>query len=571
MPHTSPVLDAWASLSHKAPLNGVVPNTATVTLAPTWVGTHKRRLDAYTVLKAYLENYARHFIATTDEAKKRRHREYGDARLLVEAIRAAVLGDDFQIVVEGADEELEEPGEGETETPEERALRAEVEAAIERQDWLRDDWGVSERVKQKVIETERNATGLGDGVYLVSWSSLKERPKLRVYDPGMYFPVFPADGGDGEEFPDKVHLAWQYDDEDGNTYVRRITYELVPVEAWTPAYHEPGEKPATVTCLLTDATWPLPDINEQRLDDFLLSKATFRVNDAGTEVRDLDIERDYIPLVHEPNTVAILEGFGRSCIASVAQILDDIAFADTDLSLAAATTGTPPIGVDPGDGATSLAGSTTTYGPGTVLYGKVNLLDTSTALDALLKWLDELLRRLSSNSRVPEEVLGRVSAGDIASGVLLALSFGPFRALVDEMRLVREEKYGLLFKFVQREAIAGGLIDGPVMNANLAFGSYLPSDLSAVVELVVKLLEQHGISRRTALTMLVDAGLEVGTIEEEIERIEHEDFDGAVKIADATEDANLSREYLGYEAVTQTPTVPELPAPEDILPEPEAQ
>lgn len=567
------VLDNWANLSHKAPLNPLVPNTETISLAPTWVGHHKRRLDAYKVLRAYIENVARFFLATTDDAAKKRHREYGDPALISEVIRAAVLGEEFQIVVDGADEVLEELEEGVEETAEEAAIRAEVEAAIARQDWLREDWGIDERYKQKVIESERNACNLGDGVYLVSWSAKKKRPKLRVYDPGMYFPVFPPDGGDGDEFPDKVHLAWEYEDDDEHRFVRRITFELVPLDVPVRrTYQRADENPAEVTCLMTDATWAIPDLKDQRLDSFDISKAVFRVNDDGNEVRGLNLEIDFIPIVHLPNTVAIIEGFGRSVLASVAQIFDDIAFADTDLSLAAATTGTPVIGVDPGDGATGMASQVKSYGPGTVLYGKVNLLDTSAALDALLKWLDALLSRLSTNARVPEEVLGRVKAGDIASGVVLALSFGPFRSLIDEMRLVREEKYGLLLKFVQRLAIAGGVIEGPVMPANLAFGSYLPSDLRAVVELIVKLLAQHGISRRTALTMLVDAGLDLGgAIDDELVRIREEDYEGAVQAADATEDANIGRDMLGYEPVETTPVVPEFPSPDDIVPDPAAE
>ena len=36
-----------------------------------------------------------------------------------------------------------------------------------------------------MLECERNAVKLGDGVYVLGWSSSKNRPVLRVYDPGF--------------------------------------------------------------------------------------------------------------------------------------------------------------------------------------------------------------------------------------------------------------------------------------------------------------------------------------------------------------------------------------------------
>ena len=73
-------LDAWAGISHKRGLSG---KAIRGWQAPTWVGDHQRRLTAYVILQAYLDNCARHFAAVDSPAAKSERREYGDAALLV--------------------------------------------------------------------------------------------------------------------------------------------------------------------------------------------------------------------------------------------------------------------------------------------------------------------------------------------------------------------------------------------------------------------------------------------------------------------------------------------------------
>src|SRR5205807_1508934 len=138
-----------------------------------------------------------------------------------------------------------------------------------------------ERFGLKLIETERNAIGLGDGVYVLGWSAKKKRPRLRVFDPGFYFPVL--EDSDEDEFPSRVHMAWEaVQDERGNYVqvdpgqpspagrstpsvrrVRRITWELAPLPEGEAPRHYPwqdaDDEPATVTCYMTDAVWELND------------------------------------------------------------------------------------------------------------------------------------------------------------------------------------------------------------------------------------------------------------------------------------------------------------------------
>lgn len=596
MPHASiagPLIDRWGPLSHKKLVDrGNGPGTA-----PSWVGSHGRRLNAYTVLAALLNNQGRELL--DDATRRREHREYGDARLIRDQVVSAMLGEEFGFLVDGADEEPEEPEEP-TELPEgasDEATAAHEEAMTEwreehatweaehaewqqaqtRQEWV-DAYMDLERGQQKVIETERDSVGLGDGVYLVAWSSKKRRVRWRLYDPGFYFPVL----NDDDDFPSKVHLAWEVpedpDDEDGPKLLRRITFELIEGEEWTPPYQDES---TTEHCVMTDATWTMDDIGGETVRSLDMDNARFAVNAQGDEIDELDLGIDFIPVVHVPNTVAIKETWGESVLAVVAQALDDLAAADTDLNIASVTTGAPPITISgrnaPADG------DLTVYGPGQVFWtgdGRMDVLDTSRSLDALLKYAEGLLKRIAVNARVPEEVLGRVNSGNAVAGIAMALSFGPFRSLVREYRLVREEKYQLLWKFIQRLAIVGGQEQGAsdklghalvgqhkVLTVRPVFGQYLPSDLSAVIEHIVALLGVHGISRLTALRLLADTGMDLGDdLAAELERIEHEDFEGAGSLADATERATDAQEYLGLE-VDEEDTTPPAPIPPPLDPD----
>lgn len=620
------VIDPWSPLSHKWVI-GDGWQRSSIAFAPSWVGPHWRRLAAYRVLSAYIENISRNFLSAETITERKEHREYGDAGLLRDTVLAGILGDDQTIVVEGADDydpncgTDDEPQDDPSAVPgpvagllgadgqpvkpkgpsaEELAANDEAKRRADRQDWLQAWASVTtgERFKFKMIETERNAVGLGDGVYVLGWNATEKCPSLRVFDPGFYFPVLNPDGDDGE-FPERVHIAWEVADDGEGNYVQvdpaappqagqlrsvtapkvhRITYELVerstvfdvngnPLEASVRyAYQDPADEPSTKVCVMTDGIYQLKSTRDP---DSFDGQVEFLRNDEGYELNRLPLEIDFIPVVHLPNTTSVSQHFGVSSLSRVAQLVDDIAGADTDLASAVALTGTPALALSGVSSETNIS----TYGPGQLFKlgvdGKMTVLDLAAGLAPIQNYITDMLRRMAINSRLPEEVLGRVRSATIPSGVALALTFGPMEAMINEMRLVRDDKYGLLFKFIQRFAIqAGELDDAVVYPANLAFGSFLPSDTQAAVTQATALLAAKAISRQTAVAMLVEAGLPIDQAPEEVERIQEEDFAGAVQLLDATGDEQAVRTYLGLEGPGPRPAVLPRPTPAGGAPAP---
>ena len=554
MAATELIFDQWTPMSFKRTL-GNKRVAGQTWFSPTWVGDHSRRLTAYKILQAYVDNSAREFLQETDEDKKDAHREYGDAALIVNTILAALLGENQQIVVEGADGWDAVAGEAV-----EGADPATAEAAWKLQEWLRE-WAKDERLPLKMLETERNAISLGDGVYTVGVSNPKQRVRARVFDPQFYFPVL--DDGNEDEYPTKVHLAWELETANKQKRIlRRITWEIVEVEGLNRSLPW-NDKPTNQTCLMSDGTWELDLGAPQTVEDLTLSKVKWATyTDAqGNEVefKDVDLGIDFVPVVHVPNTVSLLNHYGRSSLSTVLQILDDISNADTDLNNASSTTGTPPVVLR----GASMGATKPTYGAGKIWEvnsdGGLEVLDTSKALDALLKYTEALLQRMSVNARVPESVLGRVKIDGQLAGVTLALSFGPLGSMIKEMRLVREEKYPLLLKFVWRMALSAGWEGVPEewFPTQVEFGAYLPQDQNAAVDIVSKLLatDPPGISIETSVRILVNAGLPIDNALEEVSRITGRDFKGAQELLDATGDEDAVFEYLGRERLPVEPPV----------------
>lgn len=550
------VFDAWSPMSFKRSM-GSRQQGGTTWLAPTWVGYHARRLQAYKILQAYIDNSARFFLQTTDLDKRDNHREYGDAELISAQILAALLGEEQGVVVPGAED---------FQDGEDAANDAETAAAKEMEDWIRQ-WGDDERLPLKVIETERNAVNLGDGLYTLGWSGKKNRPRLRVFDPGFYFPVL-VDGNE-DDFPERVHVAWELPQDPDDVrmrdkiQVRRLTWELVEGESRSLPWND---KPTTQHCLMSDATWTIDVTDRKKVYDFSRSGAVFEkteVDGRTVDFENIDLGVDFLPVIHMPNTVAIINHFGRSSLSIVLQILDDLANADTDLQAASATTGNPVIAL----GGATLGDAQPGYRPGEVFEtgdGTMTVLDTSRSLDALIKYVEFLLKRLSVNSRLPEALLGRVDPGKVPSGIAIALTFGPLGSMVKQMRLVRAEKYPLLLKFVWRMATAAGMEGVPVtfVQPELEFGSFLPSDEAAAVAMVTQLLEARAISLETAVAILVLAGLPIEDATEEVQRIQSRDFAGATQLLDATGDETAVFDYLDRDQPAGgRPQPPPIPTP----------
>lgn len=542
-----PVFDAWTSVSFKDAVGAGTsrnggPGDQGWHIAPTWVGDNARRLQAYIVLQSFVDNASRYFLST-DAENQSLHREYGDASLIVEQIRGALIGHEQTIKVEGADDFQENPSAEASDI--EKKKSTDAKPAHDLQEWFRD-WAAKERFGVKTIECERDSVSLGDGVYVLTWSGKKQRVRCQVYDPGFYFPVIEDGNGD---YPTKVHIAWELPpnkDRLGKRQVRRKTWELRDLDNGAQRKYAWNDERVAEACFFTDAVYELDQASDD-IETLRNATPTFIRNADGVECNQLDLQIDFIPVVHIPNTVAEKNHYGKSSLAAILQALDDLANADTDLALASATTGTPPIALS---GAT-FGDTEPVYGPGKVWQlgpeGKLTQLDTSTALKALAEYIEFLLKRISVNGRIPEALLGRVDLSGNLAGITVRLTFGPLESMVGEMRLVRAEKYPLLLRFVQRMASAGRQKDvpGEFLEATLEFGSFLPQDEAGTAELAVKLLAGKIISLETAVAMMLEVGMPIEDVQEEILRIEHRDFEGADLLLQALGNEEEVFKYLG--------------------------
>ncbi|WP_261951637.1 hypothetical protein [Streptomyces nigrescens] len=554
------VIDAWSWLNYKPVMAeaGRPGSRAFPELAKTWVPPHElRRLAAYKVLASYDNNQAGQLAAAGGDASALERRELGDAANLVDTALGYLLGSEQKVTVEGAehaDEETPTPGAAEA-------------AAV--QDRLRK-WADKELLTFRVQQAERAAVLLGDSVMVLAWNPQKQRPTLRVYDPGFFFPQW---DDEDDDFPTRVHLAWELpaDDEAGlKARVRRVTYELGPINeldeqqvdggaaAGGRTYPwEPG-RTSNVTCYLTDAEWLLEDLkNGEMLDQLPMDKASFRVRPDGTELDRLDLMIDFVPVVHIANTIPDGgEHWGRSVLARVLQALDELAATDSDSSAASATTGTPIIGLAgarlPVDRATGKpqelqvkAGAVWQLGE----TGRMDALDTSPQLAELRARVDHLLERIASNSRVTAAGLGTLDATEVPSGYALKLALGPLDALIGMMRLAREHKYRVLFKMVQRLYQAGraeGWTAGETLPARLAWAPHTPTDRAAVLEEVVTAYGAGVLSLETAVQMLLEAGYPIKDASQEVERIRAKvEQEAAVRMAEAAARRGPGEDQVG--------------------------
>ncbi|WP_037923439.1 hypothetical protein [Streptomyces violaceorubidus] len=603
------VIHAWSWLNYKPVYsdgdNPGMPNRRAFPEANAmWVPEEdQKRLAAYKLLQAYDNNQAAELAEAGGDLDAREKREFGDPAMFIDTVMANVLGREQTITVTGADTDSEQP------TPDE-AMAARV------QELLRD-WAEAELLPMRVQQTERKAVTLGDGVYRLAWEPGKNRPVLRVHDPGFYFPILPEDG-DAGDYPTRIHFAWELpaDPRRGiKARLRRITYELdwirpatapgvdetgravrAPVPATGPDPDQPdaevpppltpgdlyypetgaiarqypwNDGPSYVTCYLTDATWVLEDIKgSPDVDSLPLESATFATRGDGEVLDHLDLMLDFVPVIHLPNTVPPAEEhWGQSSLAKVLQIFDELTSTDTDSARASATTGAPMIGLwgkatDSRLEVHSIqAGMLLKLGEG----GGMQALDTSKNLAELRNRTHDLEDRAAKVARLPAVALGTLDPSQAPSGYAMDVSLGPLDALIASMRLARDHKYALLLKMVQRLYIGSqhpDWADVTVQPARLVFGSYKPTDKAAVLELAATGVKDGVLSLETAVQMLTEAGFPIEDAPREIERIQARQFEKARALADATGDTGLVGDFLGVTVTEPDPAAappPEFP------------
>ena len=590
------VIDRWSWLNYKTIYsdNLGMPNRRAFPEAhATWVpADSERRLAAYKLLTAYDHNQVAELTAIRDGDEALERREFGDPSMFVDTLTSHVLGDEQTITVPGAEQAGED--------------NAAPEAQMaERVQTLLREWADEELLPMRLLQTERKAVGLGDGVYLLYWDADKQRARIKTYDPGFYFPVLDEDD-DGSDFPTRVHFAWELPEDKPRNLparVRRITYHLdwirpltssgvdrtgrpvrapVLTEASDDSPAQPiltrgdqvdaggtitrlypwSERPSYKTVYLTDATWELGDLKGNvDVDSLPLDKATFASNDQGEVLDRLDMLIDFVPVIHLPNTVpASGEHWGQSSLGKVLQVFDELSGSDTDSSRASATTGAPVLAIS---GKAVNAQQQYSVAPGQVFTlgegGSMTSVDTSANLAELRNHTKDLQDRASSIARLPAVALGAMDASQFTSGYQLELALGPLDSLMSAMRLARDHGDRLLPKFVQRLNLAGqhpnwtGL---PVLPAKLTRGSYTPTDKAAALKEIIDARDAKLISLETAVRRLQDIGWPIEDAEEEIKRIDARSFDDARDLTDALNNPAETAKFLGREA----PDIPEAPA-----------
>jgi len=590
------IIDRWSPFNYKPLYSdslGMPNRRAFPEAHATWVPAYdERRLAAYKLLTAYDNNQVAELSAIIDGDDARDRREFGDPAMFVDTITSHVLGEEQTITVPGA----EQAG-GDQTTPE-------AETAERVQTLLRE-WADEELLPMRLLQTERKAVSLGDGVYLLHWDADKQRVRVRTYDPGFYFPVLTEDD-DGSDFPDRVHLAWDLPEDKPRhlpARLRRITYHLDWIRPQTangidrtgrpvraPVMSEPtdeqapqpvlgrgdtlsehgsitrlypwSEQPSYKTVYLTDATWELGDLKGPvDIDNLPMDKAHFATNAQGEVLDRLDLYLDFVPVIHVPNTVPEPgEHWGQSSLAKVLQVFDELSGSDTDSSRASATTGSPMIGIS---GKAVSTQAKYDAGPGIVWTlgegGSIGTVDTSRNLAELRNQVKDLKERASTTARIPPVALGTGDPAQFESGYQLELALGPLDSLISAMRLARDHADRLLPKFVQRLFQAGQHPDWvglPVLPAKLTRGAYTPTDKAAVLEEVATARQAKLISLETAIRRLQEIGWPIEDAEEEIRRIDARSFDDARNLADALGNVDEVAAFLGRQA----PDQPEAPA-----------
>jgi hypothetical protein len=138
--------------------------------------------------------------------------------------------------------------------------------------------------------------------------------------------------------------------------------------------------------------------------------------------------------------------------------------------------------------------------------------------------------------------------------------FTQMKMMIGRMHLVREEKYPLIFKFAARFAMANDALTPTTEWPEITFipGQFIPADLETAIASITAAYQAKLISLETAIQMMIEAGVPIESIEQEIQDIQSRDFGSAAALGLAVEDVGAAAEFLGR----PRPTLPE-PAPSD--------
>lgn len=489
------ILDQWSYLDFltTAPRDGA-----------SWVPKYdRRRLAAYIAYATILRNRARTLI-TADAAKDRR--EYGDPARVVRRTVSALFG------------------------------RGGLKVGG---DWS-SKWAESEMLRSKISIAEWDALGSGDGVLWLTPDPDRKRAAVATLSPGFYFPTLTDDG----TFPREVRLAWEFDGDDGKTMVRVIRYWLVRLDR--PASYPWGQSPWE--CFVEDGVWPigkaLASTSPTPWAAFSGEPSWWTEGSDGMPIDGISTGLDFIPVVHLPGSiVSDDQHFGASILGEDLQAYFDIALADSDTAQSSATTGSPMITIE-----SPTTSPHITWGPGSIIQGRADILDTSSALVALHSQT-KLLRNLIAESRGLPDLTSALT-GQAPSGYAMEVATLPLLEAIGDLRTNREAKYRLLIKFAARIAAAQKWETIPEgETTDIAFGPILPADPAAQLAKIKDLKEAGLISLKTAIEMARDADLipDTDPIEEEVAAIQREDLDRAGQLLDLTANPEYVANLIGVD------------------------
>ena len=518
---TEIVIDQFSPLSHKEWM-GQPDDPRGSALARTWVpAAERRRLTAYLIRAAFAGNVGRLVLpsSVTDD-DRREHREYGDVATFIDRVASAVLGDGWEIVVDGADEDLaegprlpEQPkapaddkdvlakriydGRLKAWTAQAEAAVAEWEARLDtqpgaqaRQDALRE-WADRVSFAAVMHEAEHEAGKLGDTV-IVLWPRAGDWPLPEVWDPGAYFPVLTdLDRG---AFPGELHLCYEFEEtgDDGTVqrFLRRLTWQITDLTmesivvgrrgeiAWRGPDGEPlpeGETPALPASDSFDDQGrirrhlPWHADGEYTYETCVYSEGIWSMDDVGDKFDALDDDKarwlswrhdlgfDFINVIHRPNTPAGSAHYGDATLDHVWQLIDDLAVLDTRTMDASQFLAGPAIGVSGANVDGMVLAPKRAYGLGE--KGRMDVLDLSAGTEQLYTGVDRLRDRLQQNTSLPGELVGRPDDTS-KSGIHAQLKQTPFAQLIKSMRLPRAPKDQILLRMAQRMAQVAVLADG---------------------------------------------------------------------------------------------------------------
>lgn len=443
------------------------------------------------------------------------------------------------------------------------ALQPKLEA---RQKWLRE-WGDPSQADflGRVVEAENEyIVPLGDGVYTLGWNAHSKRVDIDVLEPDVYFPDLAGDDGIND-FPSVVHLCWPETRYERNTegrlaavdYVERITYELIPIDPDDPD-HDPsldyshlprypvGERGPTHLCFMSHGVWKAEDFDSVYETPTEPPARWVSIPDPTqdfgfVEANRVSIGYDFIPVVHVANTLSRSAHFGRSPLTRVAQLADELAKADTGRALAAAWAADPLTvfkGLQPGQYDTDKKlVIRPPAGFAAESDGGIETVDMAAQLDGLGRYVDSLIDRFSTNLAVPKGLIGRIEAAEIPSGVALALLFTALDQLVMQSHMAREPKYPLVLKMKQRIALHWGdphmLEDPTIYPAFIEWGPYMPTDLTALANVIKMLRDAKAVSASACITALQAAGFITGDHAVELAALMEENADLIEAYADS--------------------------------------